>query len=51
MYQVTEFVIGYDEAVYGKNDSLEEVISFIRNGAIGKSMRVTVTTSDKDETN
>lgn len=51
MYQITEFVIGYDEAVYGKNDSLEEVLSFIRNAAIGKTMRVTVTTNDKDETN
>lgn len=49
MYQVTEFVIGYDEAVYGKNDSLEEVISFIRNGAIGKSMKVTVVTDDKND--
>ena len=49
MYQVTEFVIGYNEAVYGKNDSLEEVISFIRNGAIGKSMKIVVTTDDKND--
>lgn len=49
MNQVTEFRIGYHEPIYGKNDSLEEVLEFIRNAAVGKKMKIKVLTYEKDE--
>lgn len=49
MKQFIEFRIGCDEHIFGKNDTLEEVFTFLRNAGVGKEMRITVTIKDKDD--
>lgn len=51
MLQITEFRIGYHEPIFGKNDTLEEVIAYLRNAGVGKKMKIEVTIKDKDDTN